>query len=312
MSPSSRHRVRNILHTTLLIAGMAAITWVCVAAIFGPMLGLWAIVGVGLGLLFAPRVPKQMILSLYRARPLTASVFPDGAAMLARLARDTDLEAVPRLYYLPSAVPNAFAIGSPRDSAVVVSDGLLRTLNGREFFGVLAHEVSHIAHRDLRILGLADLMARLTSVAAAVGIFFLFLNIPLVLIGEAALPWILVAVLIFSPTLMSLLQLGLSRAREYDADLGAARLTGDPMALASALRKLDRIAGRAWEQIVLPGRRNPNPSLLRTHPPTEERIARLAELAPAPKQQPVYTQAGLHGFPRVYARPRFHRTGVWF
>lgn len=312
MSPSSQHRLRNIVQTTLLISGMAAIMWLCVSAVLGAMLGMWAIVGLGLGLVIVPRVPKRMILSLYRARQMTVAAFPDGVAMLARLARDAELEAVPDLYYLPSSVPNAFAVGSPRDSAVVVSDGLLRTLNGREFFGVLAHEVSHIAHRDLRILGLADIMARLTSVAAAVGIFFLFLNIPLVLFGETTLPWILVVVMVFSPTLTSLLQLSLSRSREYDADLGAARLTGDPMALASALRKLDRIAGRAWEQIVLPGGRNPNPSLLRTHPPTEERIARLAELAPARTQRPVYTQAGLHRFPPIQARPRFHRTGVWF
>ncbi|WP_227272060.1 M48 family metalloprotease [Roseobacter weihaiensis] len=92
------------------------------------------------------------------------------------------------------------------------------------------------------------------------------------------MPWIVPILLVVSPTIMALLRLALSRTREYDADRGGAELTGDPAGLASALLKLERRTGRFWEEMILPGRRIPDPSLLRTHPPTEERVRRLQEL----------------------------------
>jgi heat shock protein HtpX len=130
------------------------------------------------------------------------------------------------------------------------------------------------------------------------------------LAGMAVVPWSVVLLLVFSPTLMALLQLALSRAREFDADLGAVRLTGDPEALISALRKLERRTGRFWEEILLPGRRIPEPSLLRTHPPTEARIARLRELT-APQREALPWGEVLLSRPEP-ARPRFHRTGLFY
>jgi heat shock protein HtpX len=151
----------------------------------------------------------------------------------------------------------------------------------------MAHEVSHIANRDLWIMGLADTMSRVVSLASWIGQLMLLINLPLVLAGGAHIPWHVPLLLIFSPTIMALLQLALSRTREFDADRGAAELTGDPGGLASALLKLERRTGRFWEDIFLPGRRIPEPSLLRTHPPTEDRVARLREIAEAQRRPPI-------------------------
>jgi heat shock protein HtpX len=132
--------------------------------------------------------------------------------------------------------------------------------------------------------------------------------------GVTNLPWLLVPLLLFAPQLTTLLQLALSRAREYEADLDAAGLTGDPAGLASALIKLERVQRGPWEQILMPGVRLPEPSLLRTHPPTEERVARLRELqaSPAPRDEvrPIMPPRA-PGTP-VSASPRSRVLGYWY
>ncbi|WP_306120893.1 MULTISPECIES: zinc metalloprotease HtpX [unclassified Roseitalea] len=314
MNPTLWHRLTNLLHSALLIGGMAAIVWACVSAIWGAESALWAFLAVGLLLLMTPSLPSDLVLTLYRARPIRPQDFPEGAAILQTLAGRANLERMPGFFYLPSSVPNAFATGHGSGTAIAISDGLLRLLDKRELAAVLAHEVSHIAHRDLWIMALADVMARVTSVASYVGQILLILNLPSLLTNSLHIPWHVPLLLAFSPTLMSLLQLALSRAREYDADLGAARLTGDPAALASALAKLDNGSGKFWEEILLPGRRIPEPSLLRTHPKTEDRIRRLRTQFPEAFRQPrpsMFTPLA-PGWPRVVARPRWRRTGVWY
>lgn len=304
------------MQSALLLAGMAGIAAVCVSALFGAEGVVWAILGVVGGFLLGPQIPRGYLLSLYGARRLAPHELPEAHRVLERLARRAELSAVPELWYLPSGVPNAFAVGSPESSAVAVSDGLLRTLTLREFTGVLAHEMSHVAHRDLWIMGLADVMARVTALMSLVGQFLLLVNLPLLLVGAVVVPWVVPLLLLFAPTLMSLLQLALSRAREFDADLGAARLTGDPMGLASALVKLERRQGRFWEEILLPGRRIPDPSLLRTHPPTGERVERLRELAREmgrPDEGPPAAPIALPGsLIRVVRPPRLRWHGLWY
>ena len=135
----------------------------------------------------------------------------------------------------------------------------------------------------------------------------------LVALGLVHVPWSVVVLLIFAPTLMALIQLGLSRTREYDADRVAADLTGDPEGLIGALGKLERRVGRFWEDIFLPGRRIPEPSLLRTHPPVESRIARLRALAPS-RTLSVPPMAG-HAMPALtspQAQPRFRSFGFYW
>lgn len=316
MTPSFQHRLRNLVQSALLLTGMAVIAAVCVSAFFGAAGVVWAILGVLGAFVLGPQIPRGYLLSLYGARRLAANELPEAHRILASLARPAELPAPPDLYYVASPVPNAFAVGTPDSSAIAVSDGLLRTLTLREFTGVLAHEMSHIAHRDLWIMGLADVMSRVTALMSLVGQFILLVNLPLLVVGAVVVPWIVPLLLIFAPTIMSLLQLALSRAREFDADLGAARLTGDPIGLALALEKLERRQGRFWEEILLPGRRIPDPSLLRTHPPTEQRVARLRELARAEHgrdEMPPPRPMALPGtFIPVSRPPRMRWHGLWY
>ncbi|WP_246587967.1 zinc metalloprotease HtpX [Paracoccus bogoriensis] len=311
--PSLSHRLLNLAQTLLILGGMAAIAWVVLSTFAGPETTLLIVALSLAGLALAPSLSRELLLRGYRARPLGPRDWPEGVAVLHELARRAGLPRPPELWYVPSQVPNAFAMGRPEESAVCVSDALLRLLTPRELAAVLAHEVAHIAHRDLWLMGLADAMSRAVSVASWLGQFLLILNLPLLAAGAATFPWGALLLLVFSPTIMALLQLSLSRRREYDADLGAALLTGDPEALASALTKLERLSGRFWEEIFLPGRRIPEPSLLRTHPPTEDRVARLRALAPQ-KRYPspsIFCHSPPDGFPTP-SRPRFHRYGLWF
>jgi heat shock protein HtpX len=220
------------------------------------------------------------MLRLVRARPVAAWQFPDGIHLVRSLAERAALPRTPVLHIAPSPTPNAFAVGAPGDSAIVVTEGLLRLLDRRELAGVLAHEVSHIANRDLWVMGLADMLTRATGLFALAGQMLLFFNLPLALIGAPVVPWIVPLVLILAPAAMTLLQLALSRAREFDADLGAARLTGDPLGLASALTALERRSTSFW-RLLFP-MREPDRSFLRTHPATRDRIARLRALDGGP------------------------------
>lgn len=276
-----RHKNANLLHSVLLLTGMAAIVSLCAWTLFGTEGIIWGAIGGALVLLLSPRVSPRVILPMYGARPITRRQIPELVELAEQLARHAGLPKTPQLYYIPSRVLNAFAVGNPDDSSIAVTDGMLRAMTLREMNGILAHEISHIRNRDLWVMNLADTMSRLTATMAHVGVFIAFLTLPLALAGEVRFPWLLILFLWLAPTAGSLLQLALSRTREYEADLDAAALTGDPVALASALNKLERRQGRLWEDLFMPGRRIPDPSLLRTHPPTEERVRRLLALRPS-------------------------------
>lgn len=313
MKPSIWHRLQNLIHSAVLLLGMAGMAWLCARILWGEEAGFWALGLMGLALLFAPQLRKELVFFLYSARRLSSRDLPQVIEILQGLSRRANLPRVPTLYYLPSSIPNAFGVGKPNDAGIGLSDGLLRMLNLRELRGVIAHEVSHIANRDLWIMGLADMMARVTMIFSFVGQLLLIINLPLFLVGSAHIPWIAPIVLALSPSIMSLLQLALSRAREYHADFAAADLTGDPRGLASALDKMERLTGRFWEDIFLPGRRIPEPSLLRTHPPTDRRIQRLMRLV-SREEEPVSEPPRLampQSIPVVVSPPRWRRSGIW-
>ena len=313
-----RHKLRNLLQSILLILGMIGLLALCGWLLFGPA----GVVGLGLGaalaLALAPRVSPQMVLRLYSARPLVPDQLPAVFAVLARLSERAGLARMPRLYYVRSTMLNAFAVGGPDDAAIALTDGILRKLDLRELTGVLAHEISHIRNRDLWLMNLADVAGRLTRMMSLLGLGLLLVGLPLWLTGAADLPWLLIPLLMFAPQLTMLLQLALSRSRELDADLDAAGLTGDPAGLASALIKLERYQRATWERILLPGRRLPEPSLLRSHPPTEERIARLAALAGAAPEPAADALAATPRAPiavpwQMARRPaRGHLIGFWY
>jgi heat shock protein HtpX len=167
-------------------------------------------------------------------------------------------------------------------------------------------------------MGLADVMTRFTQALAYLALFLAFFNLPAFLLGDAEIPLTGLVLLYLSPTVGSLIQLALSRTREYDADLEAASLTGDPESLASALQKLERYYGRFWEDMRLPvpGRRIPQPSLLRSHPRTEDRVARLKALHDRPMLPQLAIahepMESLVGAGPAAMRPRYRWTGVWF
>ena len=275
-----QHALANRLQTFLLLLVMAVFMALLGGLLWGDVGALILLLGSLVMALFTPGITPQLVMRLYRAQPLSRREAEGIYRIVEALSRRAGLDKTPTLYYVPSGMVNAFAVGSEEDSGIAVTDGLLQTLDKRELSAVLAHEISHIRSGDMRVMGLADMFSRVTSLLSLFGQILLFINLPLIMFSGLTINWIAIALLIFAPTLSTLAQLGLSRTREYDADLNAARLTGDPEGLARALMKIERVQGGWLERIFLPGRRLPEPSLLRTHPPTEERVKRLRALQP--------------------------------
>ena len=269
-----RNSTLNTVHTWLLVAGSLALLAVTAWAFGGTAGIIYALAFGGISMWLVRRISPQMVLSMYKARAVSAAEFPAGIRIVAELARRAGLTAVPKLYVIPSKLMNAFAVGRRDDSVIAITDALARTLTTRELAGVLAHEISHVAHEDIRVMALADMVSRFTSLMSTVGIISLFLNIGSYASGGAggSVPWLAVAVLLASPTVGGLLQMALSRTREFDADLGAAMLTGDPDGLASALTKLERMQGRRWEDD--PARRAHARPVGAAHAPADRRSHR--------------------------------------
>ncbi len=307
---SQGHAAANRLQTLFLIGVLLAIGSLAGFILFGET-GLWlALFATLLTLVLEPVASARLTLSLYRARRIARAEAPQLWQTLERLAERAGLSAVPAPYYVPSAVVNAFAVGNRNQSAIALTGGLLARLTPREVAAVLAHETAHIAHGDLKVMNLADYVSRLTALFAGMGQILLIVLLPGWLSGQHDLPWMGLLLLAFSPHLARLAQLGLSRVREFDADLAAARLTGDPEALASALARIERVS-RSWKSWLLPGWGNPEPSWLRTHPETEERIRRLLSLSlPAPADtRPA--PAFVPGPSPIQRLPRWYPGGFW-
>lgn len=306
----ARHRWLNRLQTALLV-----LTLLGIAAVAGSLLlgdgGLWlALAAAGFTLLLEPAAASGLTLRLYGARPLHPDEAPDLWAVLRELAVRAGLPAVPVPHYVPSGVVNAFATGSKHHAAIALTDGLLRSLTPRELTGVLGHEIAHIANEDLRVMGLADSISRLTHLLALLGQLAIVLSLPALLLGVTEVNWPALLLLAVAPQLALLAQLGLSRVREFDADRLAAELTGDPHGLASALAKIERVS-RSWRAWLLPGWGNPEPSWLRTHPATAERIERLLELAPPPAMPPFPSARFVPEVTVSPRPPRWRTGGLW-
>jgi heat shock protein HtpX len=312
------HKASNELQSALLVGGLGLVTAFSVWLLWGAMGVALTLVAVGLVYAFAPRLPPEIVMRVFRARPLDPGHGDQVLEVLQQLATRAGLSNQPKLYVIPSMTLNAFASGTPDRAIIAVTEGLLRGLTLRELAGVLAHEVSHIRNNDLAVMSLADVMTRLMQALSYLAIILAVLNLPAMLLGDSDVSLLALVLLYLSPTIGSLLQLALSRTREYDADFEGAQLTGDPAGLAAALAKLERHQGSFWEDMALPvpGRRIPQPSLLRSHPPTEERIARLEALErgalPPPlhvREAPMVTMVGVGP---ASMRPRYRFPGVWF
>lgn len=271
-------RLINFLHSVLLLGGM------------GLLLGLsgWLLAGLGgilaallvgaLLFLWTPRSSK-LLLRAQGARELHPALVPDLYRLVADLSGRAELSRVPRLYIIPSPVMNAVAVDARDGASIAVTDGLLRGLSVRELAGVLGHEIAHLRNRDTGILLMAEVARRLTHSLSFVGLFLLVFSLPALWGSEASFPLLLPLLLLAAPVLSALLKLALSRTREFAADLEAARMTGDPAGLASALQKIERSQQSVWMRLLraeilwL--------KLLETHPGGRERVRRLLDLTRA-------------------------------
>lgn len=224
----------------------------------------------------------KMVLSLYGAKPVTSgSVYN----MTLELAQRAGLP-MPRVYIIDNAQPNAFATGrNPENGAVAVTTGIMRILNERELRGVIAHELAHIKNRDTLTMTITATIAGAVSMLANFAMLFgSGRDRPAGILGT-------IAVMILAPLAASLVQMAISRVREYSADRDGAEICGDPLALASALQKLEQAAGRVDNYVA---EQNPatahmfiiNPlhvrkmdNLFSTHPNTQNRIEALQEIA---------------------------------
>ncbi len=312
------HRRHNIIHSSVLIGSIAAITSIAVYLIWGK-LGVvialtWLFVVAALG----PRLRPETAMRLFRARQLGPGQGGQLPMIVDKLADRAGLPRPPELYVIPSSTLNSFATGTPDRSAIAVTEGLLRRMTMREIIGVVGHEMSHIRNNDLSVMTLADTMTRFVQMLSYAALVLVGLNLIGLLGDEPPFSWWAILLLYLAPAITSVLQLALSRTREFDADLEGAMLTGDPLGLASALRRLDQGTGRFWEDLMypVPARRVPVPSLLRTHPSTDERIRRLVALKPADTMPPLVwseePMVSLAGWGPAELRPRYRWPGVWY
>ncbi len=276
----------NGLQSVLLLGAMggilALIGWF-IAGSAGAMVA--ALVALGM-FLMAPNISPALVLRAHRASPLSPDSFPVLHDMTRQLAQAAGLTRMPALFYVPDANMNAFTVGGREKPVIALTDGILRALNPREMRGVIAHEMSHIQKDDLRILGLAAVMNRMINFIGTFGGILLLIWLPFMMMSGTSVSPAAVLLLLLAPVAAMLLQQALSRTREYDADRNAALLTGDPLGLASALRKISRPRRTLWEIFNPDPRRASAPSLLSSHPPVELRLERLRALADGGNEAP--------------------------
>ena len=275
----------NWFKTGLLMAAIMALFGM-VGAVLGGGQGMLLALVLGFGInLWAYWFSGTMVLKLYSAQEVDATTAPQLYNTVRELAARAGLP-MPKVYLIDEAQPNAFATGrNPEHAAVAATTGILQLLTARELRAVLAHELSHVRHRDILTSTITASIAGAISTLANFGMFFGGRS------DDNRNPLVALIVLILAPIAAVLIQLAISRGREYEADRGGAELSGDPRALADALAKMDRYAkglpletaeahpATAHLMIINPLSGGGLAGLFRTHPPTEERIHRLLAMA---------------------------------
>ncbi len=277
----------NWLKTTVLMAAIVALFGAIGGYLGGANGMIMALIFGGAMNFFAYWFSDKMVLRMYNAQEVDETSAPQFYAMVRELAQRAGLP-MPRVYLIDEAQPNAFATGrNPENAAVAATTGILNLLSAREIRGVMAHELAHVQHRDILISTISATMAGAISALANFAMFFGGRDSE----GRPANPVATILVALLAPLAASLIQMAISRSREFEADRGGAEICGDPNALADALTKIDRYArgipmqvaeehpATAQMMIMNPLSGGGIAGLFSTHPATEERVARLRALA---------------------------------
>ena len=275
----------NWLKTSILMAAIMALFGAIGQYIGGAQGMIMALLFGGAMNLFAYWNSDKMVLRMYNAQEVDAASSPYLYNMVAELARRAQLP-MPKVYLIDEAQPNAFATGrNPEHAAVAATTGIIRMLSERELRGVMAHELAHVRHRDILISTISATMAGAISMLANFAMMFGGRDSE----GRSN-PIASIAMMILAPLAASLIQMAISRSREFEADRGGAEISGDPNALADALAKIDAYARgipmhtaeahpeTAQMMIMNPLSGGGIRGLCSTHPSTEERVARVREL----------------------------------
>lgn len=274
----------NWFKTTLLMAAIVVLFGLVGAAI-GGMNGMMMALLIAAGMNFyAYWFSADMVLRMYNAQEITADnrQFSAFYHMVKELAQNAQLP-MPKVYVIDEAQPNAFATGrNPENAAVAATTGIMQILNQNELRGVMAHELAHVKHRDTLISTISATIAGAISSIGSFGMLFAGGNRE-----RGGHPLVAILVLILAPIAAMLIQMAISRAREFEADKGGAEISRDPASLASALKKIHNYAHKipmetaemhpetAQMMIINPLSAEGVQGLFSTHPQTEERIARL-------------------------------------
>jgi heat shock protein HtpX len=273
----------NLLKTAVLMAAITAL-FMAIGALVGGRAGMMFALVLALGMnFFSYWFSDKLVLKMYNAQEVDETTAPGFYRMVRELAERAQLP-MPRVYLIQENAPNAFATGrNPQNAAVAATTGILRVLSERELRGVMAHELAHVKHRDILISTVSATMAGAISMLANFAMFFGGRDSE----GRPHNPIVGLLVMILAPLAASLIQMAISRAREFEADRGGAEISGDPAALASALQKIQRHAQglpleaaerhpeTAQMMIMNPLAGGGLRGLFSTHPSTEERVQRL-------------------------------------
>jgi heat shock protein HtpX len=273
----------NTLRTVILMTFLTLVLVAAGGALGGRGGALFALIMAGVMNLGSYWFSDKIVVKMYRGREVTSGTLYD-------VVRDLCLRGglpMPKVYILPQPTPNAFATGrNPKHAAVAATEGILQILSREELMGVMAHEMSHVGNRDILIGSIAATIAGAISYMAHMAQWAMIFG------GrddEDSNPIAMIAMMILAPIAAMLVQMAISRSREYEADKGGAKLCGNPFYLASALRKLEAANTRspmpkvneatAHMFIVNPLRgKGGLKSLFSTHPPVEERVRRLESM----------------------------------
>ncbi len=305
----------NVMRTGILLAGLMAL-FLAVGYAIGGETGMLIALVVSLGMnAFAYWNSDKMVLRMHGAREVDRAASPEFYDMIARLAQNAGLP-MPKVYIMDNPQPNAFATGrNPENAAVAATTGLLSNLSHDEIEGVMAHELAHVKNRDTLIMTVTATIAGAISMLGNFAFFFggRDRNSPLGPLGTLLM-------IIVAPLAAMLVQMAISRTREYSADRGGAAISGKPMALASALARISGAAHRIENDTAeanpatahmfiinpLSGQRMDN--LFSTHPATENRIAALRKIAAETGSAPT---AALESAPGPWSQPASRGKGPW-